>query len=205
MKAGIRRVLAAWFFAGAVATVLTGLLFFATPSNQSSARRLMLFLLELAFAGVLLWVGWRLWQARRHALPIAMLVLLAQVPAFHGIGASYECTAPVGVYARVYLFSGGNVWYPFLRSVRPAPFLPPIEGYYVEPYSNCGGTLTAQDPPFSSPRSFGWISLNMPALLFLLVAMALGVFSSQRSQAASGHGFASTSSTRTPLGARTKK
>lgn len=173
MRRAIGRIVAAWFFIGAVAAVLSGLLFVSVPSNQSSSHRLMVFSVELIFAAVLLWTAWRLWRGLRWAVPVAIGVLLAQVPAFYGVGAAYQCAAPVGAYARVYLFSGGNVEYPFLQRVQAASFLPPIRGYYLEPYAGCGIQFASQDPPLDSPRSFGWISFNMPAVFFLLVALGL--------------------------------
>ena len=178
MRAVIRRIVATWFAVGAVAAVLSGVLFVSVPSNQSSLHRLFVFSVELIFAAVLLTVGWRLWRGLKFAVPGAILVLLAQVPAFYGLGAAYQCAAPFGAYARVYLFSGGNIEYPFLQRVQGVPFLPPIRGYYLEPYAGCGIRFAPQDPPLDSPRSFGWLSLNIPAVFFLLVA--LGAVSARR-------------------------
>lgn len=173
MGTAISRIVAAWFFMGAVAAVLSGMLFFSVPSNQSSMRRLFVFSVALLFAAILLWVGWRLWRRSKYAVPAAIVVLLAQVPAFYGVGAAYRCAAPLGAYARVYLFSGGNVEYPFLQRVQAVPFLSPIRGYYLEPYAGCGIQFAPQDPPWDSPRSFGWVSINLPAAFFLLIALTL--------------------------------
>jgi hypothetical protein len=161
---------------GAVAAVWLGLLIMAVPSNRSSSSRLFAFVMAMSFAAILLWSGWRLWRRRRYAVLVALLLLFAQMPAFFGIGANYECAAPVGIYARVFLQSGPNIWYPALRRVQTVPFLPPISGYYIERYASCGGRLTANDPPLSSPRSFGWISINLAALFAFLVLLISSPF-----------------------------
>jgi hypothetical protein len=173
VRTAITRIVAAWFFMGAVAAMLSGMLFVSVPSNQSSTHRLIVFSAALLFAAILLWVGWRLWRSSRFAVPAAIVLLLAQVPAFYGVGATYECAAPFGAYARVFLFSGGNVEYPFFQRAEAPSFLPPIKGYYLEPYAGCGIGFASQDPPLDSPMSFGWISINVPAVFFLLIALAL--------------------------------
>ena len=175
LSVAARRAVAAWLAVGALAAVFTGLIVLVVPSNRSNYSRLLAVALEMGFAVLLLWASWRLWRARVHATLVAAALLIAQIPAFYGIGASYQCAAPIGVYARVFLFSGAFTEYPFLErapvDALPA-FPPPISGYYVDHWAVCGGTLTPDDPPARDPRSFGWISVNLAAMMALVLLLA---------------------------------
>jgi hypothetical protein len=77
MKNAVRRVVAAWLFAGAVGAVLSGLMVVSTPSNQSSMHRLVAFSLELVFAALLAWAGLRLWRGISINMPAVFFFLLA--------------------------------------------------------------------------------------------------------------------------------